>query len=43
MRHAYQEISEARLSYESINDFRTAAYVVAVNKIARSYYDIGVY
>ena len=43
MRMAYREISETRKGNEKIHDFRTAAYVVAVNKIARSYLDIGVY
>jgi len=43
MRMAYREISETRKENKKINDFRTAAYVVAVNKIARSYLDIGVY
>jgi len=43
MRMAYQELSNALKSNDKIKDFRTAAYVVAVNKIARSYFDIGVY
>jgi glutamate dehydrogenase (NAD(P)+) len=43
MRAAYQELSEIRRSNEKITDLRTAAYVVAVNKIARSYFDIGIY
>ncbi len=43
MRNAYQELSQTRDSHDQIKDFRTAAYVVAVNKIARSYFDIGVY
>lgn len=43
MRLAYQELKYALDSNDKIHDFRTAAYVVAVNKIARSYLDIGVY
>ena len=41
MRLAYQQISETRERYKNISDFRTAAYVVAVEKISRSYIDIG--
>ena len=43
MRIAYREINDTRKQNEKINDYRTAAYVVAVNKISRSYLDIGVY
>ena len=43
MRQAYQELRQARESHDNVDDFRTAAYVVAVNKIARSYIDIGIY
>ena len=43
MRLAYQEIKSALDENNKITDFRTAAYVVAINKIARSYLDIGVY
>jgi len=43
MRLAYQELKHNLDSNDKIHDFRTAAYVVAVNKIARSYLDIGVY
>jgi len=43
MRMAYREISAVRNSNSKVKDFRTAAYVVAINKIARSYLDIGVY
>jgi glutamate dehydrogenase (NAD(P)+) len=43
MRLAYQQISQAKDSNKKIKDFRTAAYVVAVSKISRSYLDIGVY
>jgi len=43
MRTSYQQIRETMLSMDNINDLRTATYVVAINKIARSYLDIGVY
>ncbi|MCI0590629.1 MAG: Glu/Leu/Phe/Val dehydrogenase [Gammaproteobacteria bacterium] len=43
MRLAYQEISETRRSDNKISDYRTAAYVIAVKKIARSYVELGVY
>ena len=43
MRLAYQQISEEFHSNASIDDFRTAAFAVAIKKISRSYLDIGVY
>jgi glutamate dehydrogenase (NAD(P)+) len=43
MRLAYQQISQTKEANKKVNDFRTAAYVVAVSKISRSYLDIGVY
>ncbi len=43
MRHAYQELSETLHGNPKVSDFRTAAYVVAINKIARSYFDLGTY
>ena len=43
MRLAYQELSTTLHEYDAITDFRTAAYVIAIKKIARSYFDIGVY
>ncbi|MDZ7735362.1 MAG: Glu/Leu/Phe/Val dehydrogenase [Gammaproteobacteria bacterium] len=43
MRHGYQEMHEALEQYNLGTDYRTAAYVIAINKIARSYLDIGVY
>ena len=51
MRNAYQklrnsgtqELRETLNSNKKVEDFRTAAYVVAIEKISRSYYDIGVY
>jgi len=42
MRLAYQEIREAkRLAREAI-DFRTAAYVIALDKVSRWYRDLGI-
>ena len=43
MRLAYQELQDTFKSNDKITDLRTAAYVVAIRKISRSYYDIGVY
>ncbi len=43
MRTAYQELREVWLGNDRVEDLRTAAYVVAIQKIARSYLDIGVY
>lgn len=43
MCHGYQEMHEALEQYKLGTDYRTAAYVIAINKIARSYLDIGVY
>ena len=43
MRLAYQEISKTRRDNPKIEDLRTAAYVVSIEKISRSYLDIGVY
>ncbi|PLY15623.1 MAG: glutamate dehydrogenase [Sedimenticola sp.] len=43
MRLALQEIINTRNSSANIHDYRTAAYVIALQKIARSYLDIGVY
>jgi glutamate dehydrogenase (NAD(P)+) len=43
MRLAFQQISEELNANDRITDFRTAAYVVAIKKIVRSYLDLGVY
>ncbi len=42
MRLAYQEISEVFHRNKEIKDFRTAAFVVALNKIARTYMEMGI-
>jgi glutamate dehydrogenase (NAD(P)+) len=43
MRLALQEIIRTRNRNEEIEDYRTAAYVIALSKLARSYLDIGVF
>ena len=43
MRLALQEIIETRNSNDKVNDYRTAAYVISLGKLARSYMDLGVY
>ncbi len=43
MRNAYQELRDTLETNDKVNDFRTAAYVVAISKIARSYFYLGVY
>lgn len=43
MRSAYQQIRATLEDVENVHDLRTAAYVTSVNKIARTYIDIGVY
>ncbi|MCI0399343.1 MAG: Glu/Leu/Phe/Val dehydrogenase [Chloroflexi bacterium] len=42
MRTAYQEISEVFHSKDEITDFRTAAFVVSLRKIARTYMEMGI-
>jgi len=43
MRNAYQQIRETMLRMDNVNDLRTAAYVASIEKISRSYLDVGVY
>ncbi|OQX44470.1 MAG: hypothetical protein B0D86_05580, partial [Candidatus Sedimenticola endophacoides] len=43
MRLALQEIIEVKNQHPGVEDYRTAAYLIALRKIARSYLDIGVY
>jgi len=43
MRLAYQQLHETRYGDKRAHDLRTAAYMVAIAKIARSYLDVGVY
>jgi glutamate dehydrogenase (NAD(P)+) len=42
MRQAYDEISETFHHNDAIDDYRTAAFVVALRKIANTYLDLGV-
>jgi glutamate dehydrogenase (NAD(P)+) len=43
MRLSFQQIKEVFDSNNKVNDYRTASYVVAIDKISRSYLDIGIY
>lgn len=43
MRLAYQEMSKELNENNAVTDFRTAAFVVAVRKLARTYLDVGIY
>ncbi len=43
MRLSFQEMYGTLKSNDKVDDYRTAAYVIAINKISRSYIDIGVY
>jgi len=42
MRNAFQEIREILESKKEISDFRTSAYIVAVQKIAKSHIEMGI-
>jgi glutamate dehydrogenase (NAD(P)+) len=41
MRMAFHEILEMLRKRPNINDYRTAAYAIAINKMAQSYYELG--
>ena len=43
MRGAFQEMLAMRPYQDGVHDYRTAAYMVAVERISRSYLDVGVY
>jgi len=43
MRSSFQQILEVKETNEKVEDYRTAAYFIAVEKIAKSYLDIGIY
>ncbi len=43
MRLSFQQIKAVLDSNDKVSDYRTASYVVAIDKISRSYLDIGVY
>lgn len=42
MRNAYQEISEVFHRHDGITDFRTAAFLSSLEKVARTYIEMGV-
>jgi glutamate dehydrogenase (NAD(P)+) len=41
MRMGFQAIREVMKNNPEISDYRTAAFALAINKVARSYYDLG--
>jgi hypothetical protein len=43
MQNAYREIREALLADLRLADLRTAAYAVAIKKVARAYQELGVF
>jgi glutamate dehydrogenase (NAD(P)+) len=43
MRSGFQQLHQAYWSNDKIKDLRTAAFVVAIQKISRSYLDLGIY
>jgi len=40
---AYEEIRDVFLTRDKVKDMRTAAYVVAIEKVARSYMELGIF
>ncbi len=43
MRSAFQQIKTTKDKNDKVDDFRTASFVVAIEKIATAYLDVGVY
>lgn len=43
MRSGFQQLQDVYQSNDKINDYRTAAFVIAIQKISRSYLDLGIY
>ena len=43
MSQAYEEIRQVLLTRDKVHEMRTAAYVVAIEKIARSYMELGIF
>ena len=41
MRSGFQDLRGVMKKYPLIKDYRTAGYVIAITKIAQSYYDLG--
>ncbi len=42
MRNAYQQIRQVLLSNDKVRDYRTAAFVIAIEKISRTYLEVGI-
>lgn len=40
---AYQEIRDTRQQHPAVDDLRTAAFLTAINKVARAYIELGVF
>ena len=43
MRSSFLQIKEMKDSNDKVEDYRTASFVIAIEKIARTYLDIGIY
>ena len=43
MRNGYQQLSELLNSNKKVQDLRTAGYMISIEKISRSYLDLGIY
>jgi glutamate dehydrogenase (NAD(P)+) len=43
MRQGYCELRNVLVNNDQVTDYRTAGYVVSIEKIARTYLDLGVY
>ena len=43
MADAYEEMLVTRRLYQGVDDLRTAAYLVAINKVANSYAQLGIF
>ncbi len=43
MIHSYHQIRDTKMANRKIDSFRTAAFVVAIDKIAMSYMDLGIF
>jgi len=43
MRLAYREMRNELMANKNIHDLRTAASAIAIQKISRSYIDVGIY
>ncbi len=43
MRTAFQEMNDVLLLNKKVKNYRTAAFVIAIKKISRSYLDVGIY